>query len=716
MGRVNRVVNRNGEIVPFRRNRIVRAILAAVRSAGSKDEWVADKLADMVVYFLDMQHGDSAEPPRAEDVDDMIEKALLSSPDLHIVAQAFIAGRRQRREIRELEEAITAEPAAGPQVSQPEQGLGGWNRARIAAALMREHKLDAGTAGDVAEAVERKVLELQLPRVTTGLVRELVDVELLSRALIAEPGSVSIPRYDLEQWVFPGEETDAPPVAEQAELSERASRRVLSQYALHSILPPEAREAHLDGRLHFDALHAPAAVAFTRLDVSALLGAGAGFGLQRMFAESTAGVGAALARLAATVGAAAAFTSGPVALKGLDRALSQQARDDADAIVRSELQDGLRLLAAQSAAGLLIEVGPPGSAARDLVARTLIDALASADGALRSQVRLELSVTPGAFADPARKTLLERAASAASFCGVPTFRLREPAAERPVGLFGESGSNLPHEVVVARASVNLVRPALDARDLNSYLAALDPAIELAAAGLAARARYLERVAMRDMPEPVPAPSRMLRALVGSSREVELAPLGLGLASALLAGVEDETDPAAQRVAQQVLSYLGYKFRERASRLGLNGRLGVAVEAAASARLAREDAALVTRANPESALRLRLAREGAYREGAALDDATPLIARLEAEGALHSLLGRDATVSSGGSETLTSAEVLELLRDCVSERGPQPAKLSVLVNSRTCRDCGARYPANREACPVCGSTAWAVPPGQKSLFS
>src|SRR5690606_8928688 len=185
-------------------------------------------------------------------------------------------------------------------------------------------------------------------------------------------------------------------------------------------------------------------------------------------------------RLAATVGAAAAFASGPVALKGLDRALSQQARDDADAIVRSELQDGLRLLAAQSAAGLLIEVGPPGSAARDLVARTLIDALASADGALRSQVRLELSVTPGAFADPARKTLLERAASAASFCGVPTFRLREPAAERPVGLFGESGSNLPHEVVVARASVNLVRPALDARDLNSYLAALDPAIELAA--------------------------------------------------------------------------------------------------------------------------------------------------------------------------------------------------------------------------------------------
>ena len=33
VGRVTQVFNRNGEIVPFRRNRIVRAILAAVRTA-----------------------------------------------------------------------------------------------------------------------------------------------------------------------------------------------------------------------------------------------------------------------------------------------------------------------------------------------------------------------------------------------------------------------------------------------------------------------------------------------------------------------------------------------------------------------------------------------------------------------------------------------------------------------------------------------------------
>ncbi|MEZ5991456.1 MAG: ATP cone domain-containing protein [Planctomycetota bacterium] len=715
MGRVTQVFNRNGEIVPFRRNRIVRAILAAVRTAGSKDEWVADKLADMVVYFLDMQHGDGATPPQAEDVDDMIEKALLSSPDLHPIAQAFIAGRQQRREIRELEENVSSQPAQGPQVAQPDQGLGGWNPARIAAAVMRENSLDATIAGEVAAAVERKMHELKLPLVTTGLIRELVDVELLSRGLITEPGSVSIPRFDLEQWVFPGEDTDVPPVTEQAELSERASRRVLSQYALHSILPAPVREAHIDGRLQFEALHAPAAVVGTRLDVAALLGAGAGFGLQRMFAESTAGIGAALARLANTVGATAAFTSGPVTLKGLDRALALQAQDDPEQIQRSELQDGLRLLTAQVPGGLVIEVGPPTNTARDIVARTLIDTLAAADGSLRKLVRLELTVTPGAFADPARRSLLERAATAASYCGTPVFRLREPANERPTGLFGELGSGLSHEVVIARAAINLVRPALQAPSLDAYLKALDPSIDLAVDGLAARAGYLERVAMRDIPEPIPASSRMLRALVGASRDVELSPLGLGLVSALLSGVGNENDPGAQRTAQQILSYLAFKFRERAGREGLNGRLGVLIEPTAAPRCAREDTAQVFRTNPDSALRVQLSREGAYGDGATLDDALPIQDRLDAESALHSLLGRDATIRSSSTESLTAPEILELVRRCVSERGPKPSMLEVNVSSRTCRDCGARYPASRDACPVCDSTAWALPPGQKSLF-
>lgn len=715
MGRISKVVNRNGEVVPFRRNRVVRAIIAAVRSAGSKDEWVADKLADMVVYFLDMQHGDSRHPPTAEDVDDMIEKALLSSPDLGAIARAFMAGREQRREIRELELSISAEPAQGPQVAQPEQGLGGWNRARIAAAVMRENGLDAGVAGEVAETVEGRVRELNLPRVTTALIRELVDVELLSRKLIAEPGSISVPRYDVEQWVFPGDDTDRAPVTDQAELSGRAARRVLSDYALRNILPASAREAHLDGRLHFDALHAPAAIVDTRMDVAALLTSGAGFGLRRMFTESALGVGAAFSRIATMVSAAARFSSAPVVLKGLDRALALQVQDDPEKLERGEIQDGLMLLAAQSPGGLVVEVGPPGGASRDLISRTLIDALAAGDGSLRERVRLELYVTPGAFIDPARRALIERAASAASFCGVPVFRMREPGGESAGGLFGQPADGLPHDLTVARAGVNLVRPCLVTADVNAYLEALDPIVELAVKGLASRVRYLERVAMRDVPEPVPAASRMMRALMGASRDVVLTPVGLGIVSARLAGSDSEASPASQRVAQQVLSYLGFKFKERASRESMAGRLGAGLEADGVARLVREDAALLASRDPESPLRLRLAADNPYRTGAAFNDALPLLERIEGESALHSLLGRDGEAATGADEAPTTAEVLETLRTCTSEGGPAPTAFRVDVRDRTCRDCGARYPASRQECPNCGSTAWAVPPGQKSLF-
>lgn len=714
MGKVSQVVNRNGEVVPFRRNRVVRAILAAVRDAGSKDEWIADKLADMVVYFLDAQHGDAA-APTADDVDDTIERALLSSPELTLIAQAFIAGRRQRREIRELQDS--APDGQGPQVAQPDRGIGDWDRARIAAALMRENKLDAARAMEVAEAVEQRVNALDISRVTTGLIRELADFELLSRGLSVESGGITVPRYDLEQWMFPGDETDLPPVPHQAALAERAARRVLSEYTTHSVLPAAPRDAHLDGRVHFEALHAPASMRGVRLDVSALLRAGAGFGLPRMFAEAAAGAGAAFARLSGVCASIRQVTSGPIVLRGLDRALSAQAGEDPANLDRPTLQDGLRLLAAHAGAGLVIECGPAGNASRDLVTRIVIDALASEEGSLRQVVGMELWANPGAFADPARKALLERACAAASFCGVPTFRLRDGSVPAGQGMFGEAPGAMPHQCTLARVGLNLVRPALElgAGGLSEYLVRLDESVAVATDGLAAMVAWLERASMRDLPEPAPSAARMLCTLVGSSREVVMVPVGLGIAAGVLCGEHDPASPQWQRTAQQMLSYLSFKFAERAARRGLAGSLGADMEDGAASRLAREDATRLARINPDSPLRLKLAAADAYRAGAALDAALPLEARFEAETSLHGLLGREAAISTGNDESPTAHAVLALLRACLAEGRPQPVKLAVSVKSRTCRDCGTRFPAHRDSCPLCGSTSWAVPPGQRSLF-
>jgi hypothetical protein len=432
-----------------------------------------------------------------------------------------------------------------------------------------------------------------------------------------------------------------------------------------------------------------------------------------MFPDSAAGISAAFSRIAALLRDAAAFTAGPVVLRGFDRAMAAQVGDDADALDRAQIQDGLRLLAAIAPHGLVLECGPPGSAARDILTRTMIDALAGSEGMLRSGVAIELAVSAGAFADPARRALIERAASAAAYCGVPVFRLREASLGGGGGLFDDLSIGPTHEILLARAGLNLMRPALDAENADQLLERLDGLIATAAQGLASRVRYLERVAMRDLADPAPASARMFRALVAGSRDVGLAPVGLWPAAAKLANSENETEASVQRIAQQVLSYAAFKFRELAGKEGLTGRLCGGLLAPATERMARADAKLLQRRDPESSLRLRLAQEGAYQPGACGDPAKPLAARLAAESALHSLLDRDAEVAA--EEAITAADITRVLRECVAERGPRPARLNFIVRSRTCRDCGNRYPSHRDACPVCGSTAWAIPPGQKSLF-
>lgn len=702
MGRVTKVLDRNGEVVPFRRSRVVRAILAAVRSAGSGEEWVADKLADMVVYFLDSVHGDRPVPPSAEDVDDMIEKALLSTPDLGVVSQAFLAARRQRTELREIEQAAQPD-TPGPEVAQSAQHLRGWNRARITAALVREQNIEAARAAEVALAVEQRVIALNLPRLSTGLIRELVDVELLARGLASQPGMLSVPRYDIEQWLLGSDEHDAQLASSQRELGERAGRRILSEYSLSSVLPEAARELHLAGRVLFEHIDAPAAVAALRLDAPACLEPGAGFGMARIYPEAAQSPAAAFARLAALVRDAGEFTAGSITLRGLDLALLGE---DAD---RTALQEGLRLLAWQAPNQLRIEVGPSSGPERDLVIRALIDAVAGADSSLRQRVSLELAVSPGAFADPARRALLERAVAAACHCGEPAFRLREAGAPQGAGLFGEAGAPR-HAATLARACINLVAPALEASDLSSYLAALEPQVDGAVAGLAARLRLLDRVAMRDLPEPATNPPRMMRAVVGVTRDVEVIPAGLATAAAMLGG----DDAGAQRAAQQILGFLSLRLRESAGRLNLRATLG-APEGPSLARMAAADMRAVTERNPDSPVRLKLAAEDAYANGAALQLSLPLAQRLGRESALHLALGRDATSTAGPDEHLPAAEVMTLLRNALAEGNPRPTRLRLAVRHRACRDCGSVYVATAEACPACGSTAWAAAQGQKLLF-
>jgi hypothetical protein len=58
-----------------------------------------------------------------------------------------------------------------------------WNKQHIASALEKEAQVPAELADEIASAVERRVLDSGLKRISTSLIRELVDNELFERGL-----------------------------------------------------------------------------------------------------------------------------------------------------------------------------------------------------------------------------------------------------------------------------------------------------------------------------------------------------------------------------------------------------------------------------------------------------------------------------------------------------------------------------------------------------
>ncbi len=348
MAKVTRLVDRTGEIVPFRRSRVVRAILAAVRASGSSEEWIADKMADMVVYYLDDVHGDRSEPPTASDVDDLIEKALTSLPELAPIARVFIEGRQRSHDISELEADLLSN-SASPEVTTTAQFIQGFQVSRIAASLMRENALTREQAVEIAQTVERQIGELPNAEVTTALIRELADIEVLRRGLGKRPGVLVVPRHDVTQWLFPSD--DQTPAENHRELSRRASSRVLASYVLDEVHSPHSRDAHFRGVVHLAGLDAPISPLRVVLNAESLLGIGAGFGLRRHFPKRVTDGANAVARVARLLRACGDLGVAEVELRQFDTAFREHTVTD----------DALALWAAQGVRHLRLSCDDPSS-------------------------------------------------------------------------------------------------------------------------------------------------------------------------------------------------------------------------------------------------------------------------------------------------------------------------------------------------------------------
>jgi ribonucleoside-triphosphate reductase len=268
--RITQIRKRDGKVMPFDKSKIADAIFKAAQAVGGEDRFVAEELASAVTDYLQRYY--EGETPGIEDIQDMVEKVLIETGHAR-TAKAYILYRDRRAQARRATKVRTVSAGRTDRSATDvalmvdtgaKDALVTWDKSRIAEALEKEAHLDAATARKVAGAVEEKILASGLARISTGLIRELVDNELFERGLtgrLERQKVLGMPRYDLENLIYAKSQENSNITMNNPEaINLTIAETVLKQFALSEIFSHDVSEAHLTGRLHLHDLGYPTRV------------------------------------------------------------------------------------------------------------------------------------------------------------------------------------------------------------------------------------------------------------------------------------------------------------------------------------------------------------------------------------------------------------------------------------------------------------------------
>lgn len=265
--RIQRVRKRDGREVPYDRSKIESAVARAEAAAGDPRPGFAAEIGDLVERLLERRFADpELAVPGIEDIQDLVERALVEMGAAP-VAKVYILYREKRAQVRAAllvrdEPAPAIHGRRSPRV-EAKDGAGAWSKGRIVAALMSEADLPRASAEAVAARVEARVFAGGSRSISTALVRELVDNELVElgfEGALRRQRPIGVPRHDLRNALLD-------PVAGRPggrNVEAFVADEVLSRYAMEDLLPPFVAERVRAGDLDFEDLgrpHLPLALA-----------------------------------------------------------------------------------------------------------------------------------------------------------------------------------------------------------------------------------------------------------------------------------------------------------------------------------------------------------------------------------------------------------------------------------------------------------------------
>ncbi len=133
------------------------------------------------------------------------------------------------------------------------QEIDTWDRSKIADSLVKEAGLAPHVAEEIALAVEDRIDGTNLLTVTTAIIREMVDLELLERGMTLahkRHTHLGLPMWDVEQIISNANKENSNTTHNPESVNLTIAETILKEFALRRVFSEDVAEAHYVGDIH----------------------------------------------------------------------------------------------------------------------------------------------------------------------------------------------------------------------------------------------------------------------------------------------------------------------------------------------------------------------------------------------------------------------------------------------------------------------------------
>ncbi|MEE9558666.1 MAG: anaerobic ribonucleoside-triphosphate reductase [Candidatus Brocadiales bacterium] len=268
MSAIETIRKRDGRTVPFDTKKIADAIFKAAHAVGGNDRKMAEELAELVSHLLKKKFNENV--PGIEDIQDLVEDVLINTG--HAKTAKVYIRYRDRRVLHRGKLKVRKKTSKGRDTTDAalmvetdiHDETSPWDKNKIALALEKEAGIPINEAIDIAGVVEKRVFNSGIHRISTGLLRELVDNELFERGYntqLKKQATIGMPKYDLDQLIFSKVNENSNIATNNPEaINLSIAENTLKQYALQEVYSEDVAGKHLSGAVHIHDLGYPTRV------------------------------------------------------------------------------------------------------------------------------------------------------------------------------------------------------------------------------------------------------------------------------------------------------------------------------------------------------------------------------------------------------------------------------------------------------------------------